>query len=245
MRKEDLRREWLDLSPAWINQARETNDPIRRVLLDRPILRACGSLEGLKVLDCGCGEGRFCRVLVERGAQYVLGIDTCEPMIEAARELQCEREEYLVVDAEDLGRIEDAEFDLAVSYMNQCDLPDFGANNREVFRVLKPGGRFIVANLHPMRSAVGRWSRTVDGQKLHVILDNYFDEGPRRWAMMGGVCTNFHRALSRYVGSFLEAGFGIEGLVEPTVTAEDVTLYPELDDERRVPNFIVYILRKL
>ena len=51
------------------------------------------------------------------------------------------------------------------------------SNNREVFRVLRPGGRFVVANLHPMRSAVGGWHRTVDGKKQHVILDRYFDEG--------------------------------------------------------------------
>lgn len=208
------------------------------------MLEACGSVEGLHILDCGSGEGRFCRMLVERGAAYVLGLDLCEPMIEAAKTLQTERDAYRVADAQDLGFIADETFDLAVSYLNQCDLPDFNTNNREVFRVLRTGGRFIVANLHPMRSAVGGWHRTPDGHKQHVILDNYFDEGERRWKMMGVEFTNFHRTLSSYIRGFLDVGFSIGGIVEPTASGKYLTLYPELDDERRVPNFIIYILHK-
>jgi len=64
------------------------------------MLDACGKVEGLRIPDCGCGEGRFCRMLAERGAAYVLGLDLCEPMIEAARELQSEREEYRVQDVQ-------------------------------------------------------------------------------------------------------------------------------------------------
>ena len=174
----------------------------------------------------------------------MLGLDLCEPMIEAAREKQSARNAYRVADVQDLGFIESGTFDLAVSYLNQCDLPDFNANSREVSRVLRPGGKFVVANLHPMRSAVGGWHRDADGQKQHVILDNYFAEGARRWKMMGVEVTNFHRSLSTYARGFLDAGFDIEGIVEPTVTEEHLALYPELDDELRVPNFIIFILRK-
>ena len=244
MNRDNLVREWLDLSPAWIKEAREGRNPTRNGLLDPPMLDACGSVAGLKILDCGCGEGRFCRILVDRGAAYVLGVDLCAPMIEAARELQSGRDAYRVADVQNLDLIENESFDLAVSYLNHCDLPDFRANVREVFRVLRAGGRFVVANLHPMRSAAGPWLKTPDGEKLHVILDNYFDEGERHWEMMGSDLTNFHRSLSTYIRGFLDAGFTIEGLVEPTVTPEHLALYPELDDELRVPNFIIYKLRK-
>src|SRR5215510_13548976 len=123
MNRDDLRREWLALSQAWIKEAREGRNPTRNGLLDLPMLEACGSVAGLKILDCGCGEGRFCRLLVERGAGYVLGLDLCEPMIEAARALQSEHDAYRVADVQALGFIEDETFDLAVSYLNQCDLP--------------------------------------------------------------------------------------------------------------------------
>lgn len=244
MHRDDLQQEWRNLSSTWIKEAQEGRNPTRNGLLDKPILEACGNVEGLRVLDCGCGEGRFCRMLVDRDAEYVLGLDLCEPMVEAACKWQSERDAYRVADVQDLYFIEDRAFDLAVSYLNQCDLPDFKANNREVFRVLRSGGRFIVANLHPMRSAVGGWHRNHNGEKQHVIVDRYFDESERHWRMMGADVTNFHRSLTTYVDGFLEAGFALERIVEPTVTLEQVASYPELDDERRVPNFIVYTLRK-
>lgn len=242
--KEALGQEWHSLAPAWIKEAREGRNPSRNGLLDKPMLKACGNVEGLRILDCGCGEGHFCRILANRGAGCVLGLDLCRPMIEAARELQSGSDTYRIADVQDLSFIENETFDLAVSYLNQCDLPDFNANNREVYRVLKPGGRFVIANLHPMRSAVGGWHMTDDMEKQHVILDRYFDEGERHWRMLGVEFTNFHRSLSTYTRGFLNEGFSIEEIIEPTVTEEQLALYPELDDELRVPNFIIYTLRK-
>jgi 2-polyprenyl-3-methyl-5-hydroxy-6-metoxy-1,4-benzoquinol methylase len=88
--RDDLKAEWVALAPMWIKEVREGKNSTRNGLLDSVMLDACGNVEGLSILDCGCGEGRFCRMLVERGAKYVLGLDLCEPMIEAARELQSE-----------------------------------------------------------------------------------------------------------------------------------------------------------
>jgi SAM-dependent methyltransferase len=232
------------LAPAWIRESRSGRNANRVGLLDGPMLDACGDVRGARALDCGCGEGRFCRMLAERGATYVLGLDLCEPMIEAARGMQGARDEYRVADVEDLAFLSDATFDVAVSYLNQCDLADWEANTREVWRVLRAPGRFVVANLHPMRSAIGEWRRAPDGTKEHVVLDRYLDEGPRRWSMLGSEFTNYHRTLQTYVGGFRRAGFAVEAILEPTVSEQDLAEYPELADETRVPNFIVYVLRK-
>ncbi len=243
MSRPDLEQQWRALSSDWIKEARGRN-PVRKGLLDPPMLQACGDVTGLRVLDCGCGEGRFSRMMVNRGAIYVLGLDSCEPMIAAARQLATGVDEYRRADVQNLGFIAADSFDLSVSYLNQCDLPEFAENTGAVFRVLKPGGRFVVANLHPMRSATGGWHKDQAGRKLHAILDNYFDEGERSWKMLGLDLTNFHRSLSTYLNEFLQAGFVIKKVVEPTVTRSDLEQYPELDDELRVPNFIIYVLEK-
>ena len=158
-------------------------------------------------------------------------------------ELAKGRDEYRVADVQNLGFLSDATFDVAVSYLNQCDLPDLEANNREVFRVLRPGGGFVIANVHPMRSAVGGWQKSGDGRKQHVVLDRYFDEGERHWKMMELEFTHFHRTLETCVAAYLAAGFVVERIAEPTVTAAEVQRYPELEDEMRVPNFVVYGMR--
>ncbi len=244
MQQEDLNKQWQELAPAWIKEAREGLNPTRTGLLDKPMLEACGDVRGLRALDCGCGEGRFCRILTEKGAAYALGLDLCAPMIDAAEQLQGEKDEYRVANVQDLSFLDSGSFDLAVSYLNQCDLPDFMANTREVYRVLKPGGRFVVANLHPMRSSVGTWHRDQNGNKLHVIVDNYFDESERHWRMHDTDFTNFHRSLQTYIRAFLNTGFTIADIAEPTVEAEALKQYPQLDDDLRVPNFIIYVLDK-
>jgi SAM-dependent methyltransferase len=237
--------EWAALAPRWISETRAGRNASRDGLLDERMLAACGDVRGLRVLDLGCGEGRFCRMMMERGgADFALGLDACTLMIEAARELPVEGAEFRVADVQQLDLLEPASFDLAVSYLNQCDLPDFVKNTREVFRVLRPGGRFVVANLHPMRSATGEWMWNNDGTKQHFKLDRYFDEGERHWKMLGVEFTNLHRTLATYINTFLEGGFELEGIEEPTVTDANLQRFPELDDERRVPNFIVYRLRK-
>ena len=241
---DELAEEWRRLAPAWIREARGGRFATREGVLDAPVLEACGEVAGQRALDSGCGEGRFCRILLERGARAVLGLDRCEAMIEAAEALRSKGDAYRVADVQDLSFLEDGSFDLAVSYLNHCDLPDADANVREVFRVLAPGGRFVVANLHPMRSATGLWHRAADGAKEHVLLDRYFDEGARRWTILGTEITNFHRSLGATCDGFLRAGFRIDRIVEPSVTPEALARFPELDDELRVPNFIVYALGK-
>jgi SAM-dependent methyltransferase len=176
--------------------------------------------------------------------EQVVGVDLCPPMVLAAAQLATGKDGYVLADAQDMGFFGDGTFDLAVSYLNQCDLPDFEANSREVFRILKPGGRFVIANVHPMRSAVGFWLKAEDGAKLHVILDRYFHEGDRRCKMLGIDFTNFHRTLSTYIRAYRQTGFAVEEIVEPTVKAESLARFPDLDDELRVPNFIVVVLGK-
>ncbi|MEJ2735106.1 MAG: class I SAM-dependent methyltransferase [Anaerolineae bacterium] len=243
MSRQDLVQQWRALSPDWIKESRGRNAN-RKGLLDKPILEACGDVSGLSVLDCGCGEGRFSRMVVSRGAKYALGLDLCKPMIDAARALESGVDEYRVADVQEMSFIADETFDVAVSYLNQCDLPDFVSNTREVFRVLKPGARFVVANLHPMRSATGGWHKDETGRKLHAVIDSYFDEGERHWEVWGKELTNFHRSLSTYLDGFLEAGFVLARVIEPTVALSDLKQYPELEDELRVPNFIIYVLDK-
>lgn len=240
MRISRLTQQWLELAPTWIKECRAGRNAIRAGFLDKAVIGACGCVQGLEVLDVGCGEGRFCRMLVDQGAKRVLGVDFCEPMIQAARELATGKESYRIGDAQHLSFLADRSFDLAISYLNQCDLRDFAANSREVSRILRPGGRFVICNLHPMRSATGGWQKNADGSKQHAILDRYFDEGERNWDVLGTALTNFHRTLSTYVTEYRRCRFTIEKLIEPTIDPADLEHYPELEDELRVPNFIIF-----
>ena len=112
--------QWNDSAQDWI----DTDQAIRTGMLDTWVPDALGEVSGKKVIDIGCGEGRFCRLLAGLGA-LVTGIDITEALIERARDLGGTGQTYLLGDAEDLADVEDDSFDLAVSYIVIVDLLDY------------------------------------------------------------------------------------------------------------------------
>ncbi len=51
---------------------------------ERVTLDVIGDVRGQRVLDLGCGTGRYCVLLARRGAELV-GVDPSEEMLERAR----------------------------------------------------------------------------------------------------------------------------------------------------------------
>jgi ubiquinone/menaquinone biosynthesis C-methylase UbiE len=243
--KEELSAQWVDAAQNWIDRIRSPGgDPSREALLDEWMLREVGDVSGMDVIDLGCGEGRFSRMLAGRGAR-VTGVDLSGPMIAAAVSAKSSsRETYRVGDMEDLGEVSSDSFDVSVSYITLVDVHDMPAAVREAFRVLRPGGRFIVCNLAPMVTAGNAWVRDENRVKLHFRLDNYFDESDREVPMCGTTFRNVHRTLSTYLNGFIAAGFVLEGIREPFPSVEQLAREPSNEDIFRVPLFIIYLLRK-
>ena len=237
--KRRLEAQWVDAVEDWIGQ----DQSVRTGMLDSWMLDALGDVAGRRVLDIGCGEGRFCRLLANLGAG-VTGVDLTEGLVEKALQLASHGETYMVGNAEDLADIDDESFDIAVSYIVLVDLDDYRASITAAWRVLKPGGRFIVCNIHPMRGCQSDgWIKQGD-RKLFYPVDNYTLEGPREYHWWDRPFVNMHRTLFSYVMAFLDAGFVLEGLREPTPSKEQLAENPHFDDEYRAPNFIIFELRK-
>ena len=95
-----------------------------------------------------------------------------------------------------------------------------------------------------MRMAVPQGWISQGGRKLYYPVDDYTFEGPREFDWWGKRFINMHRTLSSYVMAFLESGFELAGLWEPTPSEEQLAENPTFDDEYRAPNFIIYALRK-
>ncbi len=104
---------------------------------------------GERVLDLGCGSGgasrAAARVVGESG--MVVGVDPCARVLEVARERTPDETPMAFVraSAERLYDIPDRSFDCVVASLMLEEVQDLGGALREVFRVLRPGGRFVAS----------------------------------------------------------------------------------------------------
>jgi ubiquinone/menaquinone biosynthesis C-methylase UbiE len=236
--------QWETLASFWIQRCQE-GEPNREGMLDRWMLATLGGVAGLRIVDLGCGEGRFCRMLSRQGASYVLGIDLCERLIEEAIAQKASNvEHYLIGNAETLDSVDSQSFDIAVSYVSLVDIADLDAVIASSYRVLKPGGRFVVCNLAPMLTAQNARITDPDGTRTAFRVDHYFDESTRISRILGHQLTNYHRTLSTYINGFLKVGYLLQGIHEPRPDKEDLAHYPELTNELRAPGFVIYDLLK-
>ena len=199
---------------------------------------------GKRVLDLGCGFGWHCRYAAENGAQSVLGIDISENMLqEARRRTEDPRVEYRKISLEEYEYPEDS-FDAVISSLALHYVESFEDICRKVYRCLKPGGEFVFSAEHPIFTAYGSqdWYRDEKGNILHWPVDRYFEEGKREAVFLGETMVKYHRTLTTYLGSLLENGFQITGVVEP-MPPESMMDIPGMGDELRRPMMLLVSAR--
>jgi len=151
---------------AWATSYDERRNPlleaeqpvVRELLADRPA--------GLAV-DVGTGTGRHATWLAERGHR-VIGVDTSRAMLDVARGRAPELE-WLQADVRDLP-LPDGCADVVLCALTLSHLPDL-RGIAELARIVRPGGRLVVSNPHPVATALlhaRAWATTADGIRVQV-----------------------------------------------------------------------------
>jgi ubiquinone/menaquinone biosynthesis C-methylase UbiE len=137
---------------------------------DRHLIALLNLERSDRVLDLGCGTGVLTRMITDRLDADVgglsVGIDAAARMIAVARKKRAsENCRFEVMAAERLA-FADASFDAVVSslFFHHVDLDLKQKALAEALRVLKPGGRLVIADMHipttwmgALVSHVSRW----------------------------------------------------------------------------------------
>jgi SAM-dependent methyltransferase len=121
---------------GYINLFASASDQLIPSLLD-----AVGAKANLRALDLCCGQGNATEALAGRGC-HVVGIDFSPAMLTLARQ-RVPSATFFEGDAQDLP-FTDAEFDIVVSNVGVCHVPDQARALSEIRRVLRPPGRFAM-----------------------------------------------------------------------------------------------------
>ena len=144
-------------------------------------------------------------------------------------------------------------FDKAVSNYVLMDIRDYDAALRQVYRVLRPGGSFVVVISHPcFGSGPAGWvvpapdsPRRED--RFAFRVDSYFHPGPTLggWGDLDPVLS-FHRPLKDYWRAFVDAGFVVDDFEEPSISERGRRELPEwvVDQYLRIPYSCIFRLVK-
>ena len=108
-----------------------------------------GVRAGDRVLDAGCGVGGTSCWLAEYRGALVTGVTLVAGQVERARAIAAERgiAHLATFEVADYSHLpyDDASFDVVWAQESLCHSPDKPATYRELHRVLRPGGRLVVA----------------------------------------------------------------------------------------------------
>jgi SAM-dependent methyltransferase len=182
-------------------------------------LRLLGSVAGQRIVDIGCGQGAFARLLAQTGAR-VTAVDASRDLIERAKRHSREIA-FVTGDATRLQSVVQGPFDGAVCILaiQNIDPPE------PVFAgcaaLLAPKGRLVLVMNHPAfrtpRQSGWGWDeqRRLQFRRVDSYLTpNKIPIQVHPGSQPGLVAWSFHRPLQAYVRALAAAGFAIDALEE-------------------------------
>jgi SAM-dependent methyltransferase len=173
-------------------------------------------VQGLDVIDLGCGTGYKSAWLARRGAR-VVAIDNSERQLDTARALQ--REHGLAFplihgNAETVPR-PDASFDLAISEYGASIWCDPHRWIPEAARLLRPGGLLVFLKCGLLRLLTTADDGECAGDRL---VRSTFGLHRIEWSDDGSV--EFDLPYGEWIRLFRKCGFSVERLVELRAPAD-------------------------
>ena len=175
---------------------------------------------GEAVIDIACGQGALARLVHARGAE-VTGVDAAAELIGAARRRGPEAIRYHLADARELSFLPEKTYAAAACVLAIQNIQPVQPVMEGVARLLRPGGRFVVAMMHPaFRSPKEtRWGWDAESGVQFRRVDRYLL--PRKSPIVThpgktpDVYTwTFHRPIGAYVKAMRNAGLLIDAMEE-------------------------------
>lgn len=118
-------------------------------------------LNGLNILEIGCGRGKFLSLISKKyKSAILLGLDFSESAITIANQKRANTNlKFIVSDAQNIN-LPSNNFDLIISCETLEHIPEPQKMAKEIFRLLKPNGKFILTTENYFNGMYLAWLQT-------------------------------------------------------------------------------------
>jgi SAM-dependent methyltransferase len=213
-------------------------------------LQLLGPVQGLRILEVGCGGGQ-CAIAFARQGATVAGLDLSDVQLTYARSLAADEGvdiAFVQGSADDLSGFASGAWDVVFSAYAFQYVAEAATALRECARVLAPGGRLVFSLDHPFRDcffdAEEEYDTTIYASR------SYFDSTPMRWTFgdTGVPMVSYHHTIGAWVTMLGDAGLVLRRLLEPEPPAAMLDEIWPMDDAlsalRSVPPTIIFLAQK-
>jgi ubiquinone/menaquinone biosynthesis C-methylase UbiE len=197
-----------DVAAGYTQWAPSYDGPNPAITLEEPVVHALfAEVPPGDALDAACGTGRHSATLHGLGHR-VVGVDATEAMLAVARD-KVPGADFRTGRLEALP-VEDASVDLVTCTLALTHVERLEPVMREFARVLRPGGRVILSDIHPLATLTGAIAAF-----------------PERGITRGiPYVPNLTHHVGEYVASFVAAGLEVGTCLEPLVDEEMLSVFP-------------------
>src|SRR3989344_2312006 len=233
----------------WYDKTVKEEDSYQKMVISPNLSRWLQDLRGKKIIDVGCGQGFFSRLLAEKGAT-VTGVDSAGALLEIAKK-ESKNIKYVKADAHNLSFAKTGEFDMALCVLSLQNMENLKTALGEISRVLKSNGRLIAVLNHPAFRIPqnSSWGSDEENKIQYRRIDSYLSSAKIKIDMhpsekIKKIYTySFHHSIQDYMKALSSTSFAIVKLEEwishrksesgPRAKAEDIA-------RKEIPVFMAF-----
>lgn len=210
--------------------------------LEKPIMdELIGDVQGKDILDLGCGDGKYGKSLLEKGAKTYLGVDGSTNMTNLA--MQGIESPQMKIEQATIEKyqFEADRYDLVISRLVFHYIENLDKIFEDIHKSLRKNGSLIFSIEHPIiTSCYDAYHQKV--KRKNWIVDNYFKNGKRVNTWIGKEVVKYHKTIEDYFKLFKSAGFQLSELRESKPAKSNFSSQEEYERRSRIPLFMMFKL---
>lgn len=180
-----------------------------------------------KILDLGCGTGRFDFIFEKENPFSILGVDISEQMLKIAKEkatIKGSKVKFIKEDISNLDTYSNGKFDFIFSSTTLHYIYDIKELFNNMYNVLEEKGVCIVSLMNPIYTAQYPVDKNGEFPSDDEWVVRYLDKSKRAYiqpwieyndSSNDYLSISYHHTVSDYFSAIISAGFTIDRVEEP------------------------------